>query len=270
MSKLGEKIWEISRYFIGNYSPNIIKRISYELKSIICQYPLYVFIEKTIHGCSEVGGKELVGSSVVTRRSVCYNSEIVIEGYNRTANTFAVCAFLFSQGRPVRIGFRTHSPAQVIYAIKRGIPALVLIRDPADTIISGIIFAQHRGEMEVSMKQATRAYIRFYRKILPWRDHLIIGNFDLVTNDFGKLISELNHRYNKKFNLFEANEKNTTICKEIIKEGYKDYYGDDISLVVSSPVMKREEIKKDLKNAFWGNDMKKVRENAFDIYNKFL
>lgn len=39
---------------------------------------------------------------------VARDTEIVIEGYPRSANTFAVAAFLLAQGRPVKIAHHLH------------------------------------------------------------------------------------------------------------------------------------------------------------------
>jgi len=50
------------------------------------------------------------------------DTEIVIEGYPRSANTFAVAAFLLAQGRAVKIAHHLHVPAQVIQAVRWGIP----------------------------------------------------------------------------------------------------------------------------------------------------
>jgi len=59
---------------------------------------------------------------------VTEDTEIVIEVYPSSANTFAVAAFLLVQGRSVRIERHLLVPAQVIQTVRWGIPTIILIR----------------------------------------------------------------------------------------------------------------------------------------------
>ena len=94
-------------------------------------------------------------------------TELVIEGYMRSANTFAVYAFQSAQRRPVALAHHLHAPAQLIRAARRGVPALVLIRDPEDTILS-----QVQWEPDISMRAALMTYVRFYRALEPYAGSL--------------------------------------------------------------------------------------------------
>ena len=51
------------------------------------------------------------------------DTELVIEGFPRTANTFAVFAFQTAQARPVRVAHHLHAPIQVTVAARRPPPA---------------------------------------------------------------------------------------------------------------------------------------------------
>ena len=57
-------------------------------------------------------------------------TDIVIEGFPRSANTFAVAAFQYAQRRPLTIARHTHAPAQIMLASRANIPCLVLIKFP--------------------------------------------------------------------------------------------------------------------------------------------
>lgn len=93
---------------------------------------------------------------------VARDTEIVIEGYPRSANTFAVAAFMLAQERPVKMAHHLHAPAQVIRAVKWGIPTLLLIRQPEDAVLSLLI-----REPGISAERALRDYIRFYNGYGP-------------------------------------------------------------------------------------------------------
>src|SRR2546427_7470725 len=55
-------------------------------------------------------------------------TDILIEGFPRSANSFSVAAFRLAQGPPVEVAHHTHAPANAIAAFRRHIPALILIR----------------------------------------------------------------------------------------------------------------------------------------------
>ena len=70
-------------------------------------------------------------------------TEIVIEGFPRSANSFAVNAFVLAQGRPVHVAHHVHAAAQVLAAGRAGVPAILLIREPTDAIVSYLLWQPH-------------------------------------------------------------------------------------------------------------------------------
>ena len=144
-------------------------------------------------------------------------TELVIEGYMRSANTFAVHAFQSAQRRPVALAHHLHAPAQLIRAARRGVPALVLIRDPEDTILS-----QVQWEPDISMRAALTTYVRFYRAIEPYAGAFLTATFPQVTEDFGEVIRRLNARFGTNFDAYEATEEHQRLCFELMQERASD------------------------------------------------
>lgn len=140
-------------------------------------------------------------------------TELVIDGFTRSAVTFATMAFQLSQGRPVRVAHTLHSAGHLIAATRRGVPTLVTIREPDDTVLSAVI-----REPYVSLHQTLTAYTRFHRKIEPYRSRFVIGTFDEVTNDFGRVIRKVNERFGTRFAEFEHTEPNVNECFAIIED----------------------------------------------------
>ncbi len=64
------------------------------------------------------------------------DTELVIEGFPRSGNSFAVIAMMLAQKNPLRIAHHFHVPAQIIYACRHKIPVLVILRKASDAIIS--------------------------------------------------------------------------------------------------------------------------------------
>jgi hypothetical protein len=139
-------------------------------------------------------------------------TELVIDGYTRSATTFAVYALQLSQGRPIRLAHHLHAPAQLILAARRGIPTLALIRKP-----QGAIFSQLVCEPTLKLRDALAAYSRFYSCLLPYRDRFVVGEFDEVTRDFGSVVRRLNARFDTSFVEFDHTEANERACWEFIK-----------------------------------------------------
>jgi hypothetical protein len=128
--------------------------------------------------------------------------EVLIEGYPRSANSFAVAAFARAQGWPGsgggRIAHHTHAPAHVLEAVRRGIPSIVLIRDPADAVLEFLLV-----KPDLTPRQGLRGYIRFYEPLLPHRSGFVVGPFEEVTTDLGGVIARLNARFGTSFAPFE-------------------------------------------------------------------
>src|SRR2546422_7828125 len=90
---------------------SIVRRARYEVRDLLSGYPrLYLSLARWRHGTG--GGAEAVGD----------RTEMMIEGYPRSGNTFAVAAFRLAQQRPVIVAHHLHSPAQVLEAVRRRIP----------------------------------------------------------------------------------------------------------------------------------------------------
>jgi hypothetical protein len=80
------------------------------------------------------------------------DTELVIEGYPRSANSTTAYGFLDRQSRPVRVAHHKHHAAQLLLASKRGLPAVLLIRKPEQAIISNLALVLGWG---VSKKRGT-------------------------------------------------------------------------------------------------------------------
>jgi hypothetical protein len=141
------------------------------------------------------------------------DTELVIDGYTRSASTFAVYALQLAQVRPVRLAHHLHAPAQLIEAARRHVPALALIRKPEGAVLSHLV-----REPWVDMRDAADGYARFYRCLIPHRSQFVVGEFEEVTHDFASVVRSLNDRFGLALKEFEPTESNLSLCFELIKE----------------------------------------------------
>lgn len=145
-------------------------------------------------------------------RTVGKDTDIVIEGYPRSGTSFAVAAFTVAQPRPVKVAHHHHAPAQIIVAARWSIPALVVMRDPDDAVLSRLIRAPH-----IRAAQSFADYCRFHNRLRPYRDHFVLATFPSVTTDFGSVVRKINQRFGTAFAEFEHTDQNVERCFRIIE-----------------------------------------------------
>ena len=108
--------------------------------------------------------------------AVTTETDIVIEGFPRSANSFSVRSLRISHQSPVKIAHHLHIPAQLIFGVKRGIPTLLLLRNPLEAVTSLCIY-----EPRISPTVGLLGYILFYSPLKPYKEKMVIADFDTVT-----------------------------------------------------------------------------------------
>lgn len=188
----------------------------------------------------------LYGLRAKTRRlRVRRTSSIVIEGFPRSANSFAVLAFARAQGATaaeLRIAHHLHVPAQVIRGIRLGIPAVVLLRDPLDAVSSLLIREPWR-----SMDGALFDYCAFYRTVLECpASGYVVGAFSEVTACFGSLVERVNERFGTRFLPFAHTPANVRAVFAELEALERADHGVK-ELEVARPSAERKGLKADLR-----------------------
>lgn len=199
------------------------RRGLYDVKTIVAKYPSIALpIARRRHGFP-----------------VDRQTDIVIEGFPRSGNTFAYTAFVMAQPGPVRAAGRVHAPAQLIAAARWGIPGIVLIRHPDEAIPSFLIRHPRTG-----VRPAMRGWLRFYGPLQPHLGKLVVGTFDRVTKDFGAVIERVNERFGTDFTPFQHTEENVRKIWEAIDRDYRTRVGGEgaeFDRIVARPSAGREE-----------------------------
>ena len=126
--------------------------------------------------------------------SVLPGTQLVIEGFPRSANTFAVAAFSHVQPGEVKLAHHLHVPAQVIRAVRLGVPAVVLIREPREAVASMLVF-----DPALSPRLLLRTHIRFYETLLPYREGYVAATFEDATRHLDRVVTALNARFHTEF-----------------------------------------------------------------------
>lgn len=141
------------------------------------------------------------------------DTELVLEGYPRSGNTFALHAFRIAQPMPVKTADHYHVPAQLILARRWRIPACVTFRNPEDVVRSLVVKYPFIRPID-----ALRGYLGFYRRIWALRDAFVAAHFDEIVTDFGAVIDRINGRFGTDFATFRHDEANVQRVFDAIDE----------------------------------------------------
>jgi hypothetical protein len=232
--------------------PNLARRSWWEVKQTVSRHPAVAIpmARRRAHGV-------VVGP----------DTQIVIEGYPRSGNSFAVAAFDMPQPAPLVIAHHTHAPAQVLEGCRRAIPTLVLVRDPDQAVLNTVIYYPF-----LTVKQALRAYVGFHRAIWGERDRFCVGPFDEVTSDLGTTMRRVNERYGTSFVPFEHTEENVARCFAAMDRYWKGQVGEGETFerVVGRPSDWRDQRREAMRATLEAPDLAALRRKAAALYRSFV
>ncbi len=173
-------------------------------------------------------------------------TQIVIEGFPRSGNTFAQVAFESAQRKPVSVAHHTHAAGQVLVAARRGVPTILTLRRPIDAVIS---HSQYYAG--VSMATALISYVIYYTRCLAVRDKVVVATFDQITSDFGAVIDKVNAKFHTDFERFEHTEENVARCFEVIDSQVSEQkFGSARERVLPRPTQSRERDRPELRDRY--------------------
>jgi hypothetical protein len=191
-------------------------------------------------------------------------TEICIEGFLRSGNTFTVIAVQHAQPRVVSIAHHVHAAGAVIAAIRMGTPTLVLIRPPEESVLSYVI-----RWPTLTIGQALRGYVRFYDPLVPYRDRFVVGRFDEVTTDLGGVIRRVNERFGTDLVPYESTEESAREVRaelDLWDANTSRREGGGAELLRGRPTEQKEARKAELRDRYRGRIHARTRARAEALY----
>lgn len=169
-----------------------------------------------------------------TARALGPATQLVVEGFPRSGNTFAVFALRHANPE-LRIASHVHHPAQVKSAVRRGLPTVLLVREPLDALASNMISSPHAGAGLV-----LREYIRYHRELVPALAGVAVATFDEVTGDSVAMTGRVNARFGTALRPFSHGAEDQASVFEAIDRHYLALYrGRWLERLVPRPVPER-------------------------------
>jgi hypothetical protein len=205
----------------------------WELKTIIAEHPSIAVPLARIRGHGQV---------------VQDGVEIVMEAFVRSGLSYAVAAFRLAEG------------------VRRGLPSLLLIRPPEDTVTSYAIKTP-----DTTVGGGLRGYVRFHDPLLRYRSGLVVGTFEQVTGDFGSVIVRVNDRFGTDFRPFEATEANVARIFREIEDDWRSRATteEERERGVPRPSQARAEMKAQLLERYHRPALTRQRQRAENAYETF-
>ena len=168
----------------------------------------------------------------------------------------------------MRLAHHTHAAAQVITAVRWGIPTLVIVRPPVESALS------HMARQGVSARPALVAWIRFHRRIMPYRHGFVAAGFDEATEDFGAVIRRVNEEFGTDFGEFQHTEANEARIFAEITERNRTLWGEQMTperaRALALPTAERQAIKDGLRDELDRDDLAPLRAQADELYREIL
>lgn len=190
------------------------------------------------------------------KKCINKNTNITIDGFERSANTYSFYYFK-ELNKDTKIAHHSHSYQQMIHSLEKKIPTILLIRKPYDAIISSYIY--HFQKVPVQLLADT--WINFYKPLIPFKDNLIVSDFNTTISNFSKIISLANDKYDTNFN-YVLNENHNKILQEKLNERKIKSNRQSMPSIKQKKV--KEKISSNLLNALESYDYE-----LNDIYNRF-
>lgn len=192
------------------------------------------------------------------------DSDLLIEGYPRSGNTFCAAAFYYFSNHQLSIARHRHEIGHLKHAFSSGVPTLIVFREPIEAISSFIL---REGVSELF---AINFYVKFNSFVLRHNDKLALFEFNDIVNHIENVITRFSSMYNLDLNVSDSLLDKKEIKDIVIQMEKKDSGSEHVrSTHVAYPVMERTALKETIKNGL-ANRHFAILENANKIYNALI
>jgi hypothetical protein len=192
------------------------------------------------------------------------NYDIFVDGYPRSANTFTAIALQYCRDGGLVVSSHHHNPAAALAAIKNQMPVIILIRNPADAILSWTIFSGY------PLKYNIGCYIDYYTILFPYANRVLVADFNDVTTDWPGTIDALNARYGLSLLARKLSENEQQIVSARIQEFHRTNEGGIDEAKTSWPSTARAELKSRIAGVLSSREIQPLMEEAVRVYNSFV
>ena len=218
------------------------------------------YLTRVMLGQQRIGYEILRRMPSFSEKCVRVDTECVIEGFPRSGNSFFLR--VFKKWNPeVRVAHHVHVPQQVVCGLRRGLPVIVLIRNPIDALSSLLI-----ADNSLSVTLAIRSYLAFHEEVLPVLKKTTIGRFEESTTRPHEIIKKMNISSQKEYLFKEtlSKEEEEIIFKDLIEHNKRMKQSENL---VPVPSEKKEALKQEMRDRIASH---RNFPSVLDLYQEIL
>jgi hypothetical protein len=194
------------------------------------------------------------------------DSAIVIEGYQRSGNTYSVAAFIVANGPDPHIGRHLHGAQHLVRAVRFGVPAVLLVRRPFDAVSSYV-----ERWPDLTPRDAVLEYLDFHRTAQPVAGRVVVAPFETVVSDFGVVIDTVNQRFGTSFVRYEDTPENREAAFALVEQMNREECGGEVvESHVGRPSGQRGAGKELVLDALRNPRTKALMEQAEDLHESYV
>jgi hypothetical protein len=123
---------------------------------------------------------------------------------------------------------------------------------------------------EISAIQALRSYISFYDAIARYRQAYVLGTFEEVVEDYGKVIGRVNDKFDTQFSCFDHSEDNVRRVFSRINELNRAQHERVLEEKVARPSNVRAELNNKAKAQLQALESQTIATKAQEVYRCFI
>jgi hypothetical protein len=180
-----------------------------------------------------------------TSRQITESTDLVIEGFPRSGNTFTTFAIEDASGHELTIASHVHQPCQIKLALTLGLPTLLVVRDPVSALASYLVY-----DRRFSASTVIGEYCSYHRELVPYAERLLVCEFDEVTSHLSSVIDRINQRYSLQIPPFDEDPSNVERVLARIEWRHKLVHpGLDPVQSAASPQRDRRKINEEMREA---------------------
>lgn len=179
-------------------------------------------------------------------RLASQETDVVVEGFPRSANTYLVQALILISDGHLQIAHHLHDPCQIRTATRLRIPCFVIVRDPLDAISSWKLKAPH-----IRTTLMLRIYDEFYQRVAQDQAAVTFIRYSDVVTSTTEVVSEIMRQIDPKArpNLTELSDDRIFAAIDARKHEREDAKDvAEFALTVARPTIDKADRKQDIKS----------------------
>jgi hypothetical protein len=202
-----------------------------------------------------------------TSRRITDGTDLVVEGFPRSGNTFTTFALDDASEQSLQIASHVHQPSQIKLALSRGLPTVLAIREPVAALSSYLVYDPNFTPSEV-----IREYCSYHRELVPYAPELLICDFTEITSNMASVVDRINDRFAMSISPFDQSPTNVERIQIKIMNQHRLVYRDrDLDLVrsVASPMTDRDRLSGRMREALLDREIEDELAEAVELYRYF-